>query len=160
MYVDRFPQKGRTNNLNLVISDFCSRLSLLDAFRFAHPNSYDSFTWFRADLSQKSRIDLWLISDYLAPSLCSSNISPAPLTDHAGIDLFLANAKSSTKRIPGYWKLNSSFLQLSSYCSGIQEIINNFKSRDDISSISKWELFKFGKQYSKTKMTRNANILK
>lgn len=169
LYVDRFPPRGRASNLNLAINDFCSSLSLLDAFRFIQPYSSGSFTWFKADLSQKSRIDLWLISGSLAPSLCSSTISPAPLTDHAGIDLVLSDEKSSKLRIPGYWKLNSSFLLQSSYCLGIRKIIDSFVARSDISSVSKWELFKFecrkfsmkfGKQYAETNTTRNANILK
>ncbi len=126
--------------MNVVINDFCCRLSLLDAYRYMHPNSFNSYAWFKSDLSQKSRIDFWLISDLLAPSLYSSNISPAPLTDHAGTDLIPSNAKSSTKRIPGYWKLNSSFLLCPSCCSGIKEIVSNFQSRDDISSITKWKL--------------------
>lgn len=117
-------------------------------------------------MSQKSRIDLWLIS---ASALSSSNITAAPLTDHVGIDLSISNSNSRKQRIPGYWKLNSSFLQLPAYCSGIKEIINVFTSKNDISSISKWELFKFecrkfsikfSKQYTKTKKLRATNILK
>ncbi len=76
LYVDRFPPNGRTSNLNLVIKDFCSRLSLLDMFRFVYPNSSDSFTWFKTDLSQKSRIDLWFISGSLAPSLRQATSLP------------------------------------------------------------------------------------
>lgn len=46
-------------------------------------------------------------------------------------DLVLSNEKSSQRRIPGYWKLNFSFFQQSSYCLGIKEIINSFLTRND-----------------------------
>lgn len=81
------------SKINSVITDFCNNLSLLDSFRFLHPSSIDSFTWFKPDMSKKSRIDLWLISECLSPFIYTCEISPAPLTDHAGISLLLSNAK-------------------------------------------------------------------
>ncbi len=46
-----------------------------------------SYTWFSVDLLRKLRIDYWLISDFMSPFIKSSDICPAPLTDHAFVDL-------------------------------------------------------------------------
>lgn len=102
LHLDRFPPRLNVNNLNLVISDLCSSLDLLDVYRHVHGNNVSSFTWFKADMSQKSRIDLWLISDWLIPFISSCTISPAPLTDHACIDLEISETHNSFKRRPGY----------------------------------------------------------
>lgn len=142
LHLDRFPPRRNVNCLNLVINDFCNGLSLLDAYRHVHGNSISSFTWFKADMSQKSRIDLWLISDWLVSFINSCTISPAPLTDHACIDLEISEVHKSFQRRPGYWKLNTSFLKLPSYCSGIKKIIEECKVNSD-SAIVKWEFFKY-----------------
>jgi len=91
LHLDRFPPRLHVNSLNLVLNYFCSRLSLLDAYRHVHGNSISSFTWFKEDMSQKSRIDLWLISDCLVSFT-------APLTDHACIDLEISEASNSFQR--------------------------------------------------------------
>lgn len=54
---DRFPARGNQDNFNPVISDLCNKLSLLDALKILNPLETNLFTWFKADLSQKSRID-------------------------------------------------------------------------------------------------------
>ncbi len=81
---DRFPPKYGNITSNKIISDICSTLSLVDVYRFLHNDISSSFTWFKSDLTQKSRIDFWLISDNLLSFVKSCNISTAPLTDHAG----------------------------------------------------------------------------
>ena len=70
---DRYPSRGTGNMSNPVLGYFCKNLSLLDAYRHLNPSSL-TFTWFKADMSQKSPIDLWLISDNLLNALlCSLN---------------------------------------------------------------------------------------
>lgn len=117
---DRFPPKYGTTTDNKIISDICSSLSLVDIHRFLHNDSSPSFTWFKSDLTQKSRIDFWLISDNLI------SISNAPLTDHAGIELEISDLNYNLFRKPGYWKLNNSLLHNSNYCLGIKGIIDSF----------------------------------
>ncbi len=84
---DRFPPRYGNITSNKIINDLCSNLSLVDVYRFLH-DDISSFTWFKPDLTQKSRIDFWLISDNLLSFVRSCNISTAPLTDHAGIRHF------------------------------------------------------------------------
>ncbi len=166
---DRFPARGNQENFNPVLNDFCSKLSLLDALRILHPLETNLFTWFKADLSQKSRIDLWLISDNLASWVQTCNITAAPLTDHAGVEISLSNLSFTHRNKPGYWKLNSSFLQQSAYCLGIRQIITKFTSMTEITPTLKWELFKFecqrfsmrfGKQQLRDQNKAYANDLK
>lgn len=90
------------------------------------------FTWFKADMSKKFRIDLWLISDCLSPYIYSCEISPAPLTDHAGISLILSKARKTNNINSGYWKLNCSFLDQNSYIVAIQDFIKKYKDMTDI----------------------------
>ncbi len=55
--MDRFPSKPESRRCNTIINDFCNFRSLLDAYRFMHAD---------ADLLRKSRIDYWLISDFMS----------------------------------------------------------------------------------------------
>lgn len=98
----------------------------------------------------------------------SSSICPAPLTDHAFIDLILSDSGAGCHRNPGYWKLNCSLLRISTYCSGIKNIIEEFKGKPSVSVSSNWEMFKyecrkfsihFSKQLAKAKSLRYTSIL-
>lgn len=80
-----------------------------------HVNNDCSYTWFSADLLKKTRIDYWLISDFISPFILFSDICSAPLTDHAFIDLIISDSGVGYQKHPGYWKLNCSSLQNSSY---------------------------------------------
>lgn len=166
---DRFPPKYGTTTVNKIISDICSTLSLVDIHRFLHNDSSPSFTWFKPDLTQKSRIDFWLISDNLISSVKSCSISNAPLTDHAGIELEISDVNYNLFRKPGYWKLNSSLLNNSDYCLGIKGIIDYFTKNTNISHTLNWEMFKyecrkfsikFSKDLLKSKGLQFAFILK
>uniref|UniRef100_A0A9J8DK74 Reverse transcriptase domain-containing protein n=1 Tax=Cyprinus carpio carpio TaxID=630221 RepID=A0A9J8DK74_CYPCA len=120
------------------------------------------FTRFKSDLSQKSRIDLWLISDSLISYLTSAEISPSPLTDHAAIDITFSDGESKQRRkvSPGYWKLNCSFLLSESYCQQIREIAESVKSQANISATSKWEQFKYECRKFSVKFGKNRASVK
>lgn len=125
-------------------------------------------TWFSKDLSRKSCIDYWLTSDFISSFIKSSSICPAPLTDHAFIDLILSDSGAGCHRNPGYWKLNCSLLQIPSYCLGIKSIIEEFKAKPGVSVSSNWEMFKYecrkfsirySKQLAKEKSLKYTSIL-
>ncbi len=141
---DRFPPRNVSNSVNPLIGKLCQSLNLIDAHGYLNTDT-QMYTSFKSDFSQKSRIDLWLISDSLISFLVSEEISPSPLTDHAVIEINLSDAKSKQRRKvnPGYWKLNCSYLLSDSYCQEIKKIAENVKSQTNISAISKWELFKY-----------------
>jgi len=88
LVADRFPPRHVSNSVNPLIANLCQCLNLIDAHRYLHPDTH-MYTWFKSDFSQKSRIDLWLMSDSLISFLVSAEISPSPLTDHAVIDITL-----------------------------------------------------------------------
>ncbi len=81
---DRFPPRTVSNSTNPLIGTLCQRLNLIDAHRYLHPDNH-MYTWFKSDFSQKSRIDLWLISDSLISYLTSAEISPSPFHPHQQI---------------------------------------------------------------------------
>ncbi len=94
--------------------------------------------------------------------------SPASLTDHAYIELDISEGHNSFQRQTEYWKLNTYFLEHSSYWTGIKIVIEKIKMNSD-SAITKWVLFKygcwkwsvqFGKQLSKAKESRSSVISK
>ncbi len=133
---------------------------MVDVYRFLH-DDISSFTWFKSDLTQKSRIDFWLISDNLLSFVRSCNISTAPLTDHAGIRHFECSLSK-----PGYWKLNTSN---SDYCLGIRGIIDSFQKKNTNSYTLNWDLckfecrnfsIKFSKELSKSKGLQYESLLK
>lgn len=166
---DGFPPKYGNITSNKLISDICSNLSLVDVYRLLHNDISSSFTWFKPDLTQKSHIDFWLISDNLLSCVKSCNISTAPLTAHAGIELEISNVTCSSQRKPGYWKLNTSLLQNSDYCLGIKGIIDSFKKNNTNSHTLNWELckfecrnfsLKFSKELSKSKGLQYESLLK
>lgn len=103
------------------------------------------FTWFKSVFSQKSHIDLWLVSDSLILFLVSAEISPSPLTDHAVVEIALSDDKFKRRRKvnPGYWKLNCTYLLSDSYCQEIKKNAERVKNQINISAILKWELFKY-----------------
>ncbi len=116
---DKFLPRTVSISTNPLIGKLCQRLNLIDAHRYLHPDNH-MCTWLKSDFSQKSRIDLWLLSDSLISYLTSAEISPSPLTDHAAIYINFSDTKFKQrgKVTPGYWKLNCSFLLSDSYCQG------------------------------------------
>lgn len=100
---DRFPSRSVYNSVNPLTGKLFRCLNLIDAHRYLNPDN-PMYTWFKSDLSQKSRIDLWLIPDSLISYLTSAEISASPLTDHAAIDITFSDDESERRRkvSPGY----------------------------------------------------------
>lgn len=158
--LDRFPPKRESCSYITILNDFCSNLSLLDAYRFMLAGNDCSYTWFGTDLSRKSCLDYCLISDFMSPFIKSSGICHAPVRGHA---FYRPDSGAGCHRNPGYWKLNCSLLQIPSYSSGIKNIIAELKAKPAVSVSSNWEMFKyecrkfsirFSKQLAKVKSLR------
>lgn len=89
----------------------------------------------------KSRIDFFLVSEPVFNNNLDTHILQGPIrSDHKMVSLnFKVNRH---KRGPGYWKLNTSFLNENTYKLGIQQIIKNNKQQTFASSQIRWEMCK------------------
>jgi exonuclease III len=84
-----------------------TELDLIDAWRVLKPDSH-LYTWRQKKPEIFCRLDFFLISQRLMCSVTSANISVGYKTDHSLIEIRIAlhfNPKG-----PGFWKLNTSFL--------------------------------------------------
>ncbi len=84
----------------------CNAHNLVDPWRFTHPVSKE-FSWVKPDHSCRSRIDFWLISDYMKDFVAECSVSSTPIIDHSSINLTL-RPTDTCKRKKGCWKFNAS----------------------------------------------------
>ncbi len=116
-YADRWPPKNITTSCDL--QHICLLMGLLDIWRKKNPQQ-NMYTWSYRNLSIRSHIDLWLISNDLVDLLVDVLIEPAILTDHK-LNL---NDSHIQKYSIGYWKLNSSLLKNGDLKLEIRDIID------------------------------------
>ena len=100
--------------------------NLVDTFREKNNNS-KRYTWRRKNPIKQARLDLFLITNNLLPSLERANIETSYRSDHsiASIDIKLSNFKKGR----GYWKFNKTLLEDSEYITLVKNKINTLKER-------------------------------
>ena len=126
-----------TDTSDLLFSLFRD-LSCVDVWRSLHP-SQQAYTWFRADGTRASRIDLIGCPASWLPSVSSSDILACPVSDHAAVSLSLTSLPNAVPRGPGFWKLNTSILAESDYISEISAFWSVWRdSRDSFTSLLDW----------------------
>ena len=107
-----------------MVNNICRDLGLVDAWRLLKPTSRD-YTFYSPCHRIYTRIDYFLISHSLLPSIVSCEIRPIIVSDHAEVTLLFlpfSNTRKSSR-----WRLNSSLLQDSNFRTLLQEQINFFK---------------------------------
>jgi exodeoxyribonuclease-3 len=114
--------------------------NLKDIWRIKNKDN-KQYTWRRKNSIEKSRIDFWLIEEILLSCVLQSDIRPALIksTDHLAISLKL---RPLSKRGPGYWKLNNTYLEDDGFINNISAVINSFNDLNLHSHRLKWELCK------------------
>ena len=100
--------------------------SLVDPFRELNPEKR-RYTWRKKTPLKQSRLDFFLISDNLLPSLKDSNIETGYRTDHSIITLELAF--NDFKPGKGLWKFNNSLLQDLEYLDTVKKKILEIKTQ-------------------------------
>lgn len=136
-------------------------LNCCDIWRHKNPHQIQ-FTWNSKDLSKRSRIDFWLISNELLDNVEETKIEPSIFSDHNMVTLVLCVRNQSRKYKPNYWKLNNTLLSDETFIEKAKQIINeNFtKAKKDRTYGQHWEYAKFqirnmaikrGKELSKEK---------
>ena len=115
--------------------------NLVDYWRVKNPDT-SQFSWFNASGNgQRSRIDFWLISLSLANFINKCEISASPLTDHFVITLSLLLTNDNIGVVKT-WKFNNTLLNNTYFCHKVKQLLTETDLLA-MSSISKWEWFKF-----------------
>ena len=145
------------------LNDLMDETELVDIWRQMNPEG-KKYTWLRSKpVLTCSRIDYFLISFSLCNKIISTNIKPGYLSDHSAITLSIQMC--AQKRGPGFWKMNSSFLQDQEYVNKIKEtILNTIRDNQGTEDRLMWETLKLkirGESitYSAKKKRHRKNII-
>ena len=97
-------------------------LGIADVWREDNPESR-RYTWRKRTPFKQSRLDFFLLSDYLFWYYKDSDILPGYRSDHSMVTLALEFGKQKVKK--GFWKFNTSLLKDKKYADEINaEILN------------------------------------
>ena len=118
-------------------------LDLIDVWRVFNPDT-KRFTWRRTKPEIHSRLDFFLVSASLTPTIRNADILPGYKTDHSLITIHLAN--NNNPRDPGFWKLNTSFLLDDEYVDLIKKTIDNvaneYRNNVEVDAVLLWDTMK------------------
>jgi exonuclease III len=106
----------------------CDDSGLCDIWRTTNPN-VKRYTWRhgkKADTLKQSRLDYWLVSNYLLYNLDSVDIKTGFRSDHSLIDLTLFGQHISS-RGPSFWRFNASLLRNTEYTDYMNNRIEEIK---------------------------------
>ena len=132
--------EGRSKYRNSLI-EFIEEFGLCDIWREKNPG-VRHYTWSSPDGNIKSRLDFWLIPNFLIPNAKKTNITPIIKTDHRACTLHL-HGDLFQKRGPGFYKFNSDLLRDMDYIKMIKQTIQNCKvNYADANPAILWELAK------------------
>ena len=132
------PWKGSVKVLDEILDAY----NLIDIWRVYHGDK-KGFTWRRHQPALiQSRLDYFLISDFLQQNVKNIEIVPGLESDHSAVSLILHD--DNWKRGPGYWKFNESLLYdetyLATLTNNIKTWINSYSGGD---KIAMWEYIKY-----------------
>ena len=125
-------KKGGNPRTNFRAREKCFELmfshDLVDIWRERNPFT-KNFTWSsNVTPGIHCRLDYFLISRHVNPSVIVNSFSPGFLSDHSFV--YLTIGTEATRRGPGYWKLNNSLLCVSKYIGLTHELIRNHQENN------------------------------
>ena len=97
------------------------KLGLTDIWREANPDC-KRYTWRKTKPLKQSRLDYFLLSDYLVSSFEDTDILPGYRSDHSMVTLKLRFGKEMKRNT--FWKFNCSLLKDKKYIDEINDEIN------------------------------------
>ena len=100
--------------------------NLVDPFRELH-NQTIRYTWRKINPVKQARLDFFLISDSLMPSVNNVEILPSYRSDHSTVVLYFHINEFCKGK--GLWKFNNSLLKDIEYVKTIKECINRVKEQ-------------------------------
>ena len=104
------------------VENMMLELGLTDIWREANPDC-KRYTWRKTKPLKQSRLDYFLLSDYLVSSFEDTDILPGYRSDHSMVTLKLRFGKEMKRNT--FWKFNCSLLKDKKYIDEINDEINN-----------------------------------
>lgn len=133
------PSHAPSNNrVRQRFTSFLKDLQLVDAWRLS--NSTDSQFTFRRR-AYASRLDLWLISDFLSELIHKTDISTVALSDHSAV--FLSISSIPECRGPGSWRFDNELLGSEEFLSDMADMLSEYPAPQLSSAQSNWDFLKY-----------------
>ena len=135
---------------------------LIDLWRFVHPDK-NEFTWRRLRPTPIfSRLDYFITSENFVQFVNKVTLWPGYNTDHSILCIELHF--NPDKHGPGYWKLNTTFLQDIHYVEGMNKLLEmELSQNNEMSKKNKWEMIKMAARASSVQFStrcKRSNINK
>ncbi|MCG7878665.1 MAG: reverse transcriptase domain-containing protein [Candidatus Thiodiazotropha endolucinida] len=113
-------------NAKETVLNFKEELNLVDPFREIYENAR-KYTWRKRNPVKQARLDFFLLSQALMPSVKDINIIPSYRSDHSSVVLSLEI--NEFKNGKGLWKFNTSLLKDKTYVEEVKKCINKVKEQ-------------------------------
>ena len=140
---DKKGGQAQTHSNSLqIIQTWMEETDLVDFWRLKNPNDF-KFTWKRINPKPGifCRLDYFLVSFGLIDKIMECSITPGYKTDHSAITLSLD--VNDNKRGPGFWKLNTSYLNDPDYVQLIKNtIIQTVRDNEGANAKLLWDTMK------------------
>lgn len=152
---DRYNSNYNNHKAASTLSAYMHETDLVDVWRALNPQKA-TYTFFRRQPLAMSRIDFFLISSSLMPSVVEAQIVATPITDHSLVTLRLTNI--DCPRGAGLWKLNTSHLSNIEFLKQLNNVVQkDIKTSCNVEPMQRWEFVKNGIiNYCKTKSSEIA----
>ena len=126
-----------------VLMEIMEELLLVDVWRLHNPDTR-LFSWMRAKPRLvASRLDFALVSQGLANIIQQTMYLPGIRTDHLGFYMYIEFIPN--ERGKGYWKFNSSHLQIPEFVHSMNDLIDaKLKQAVNMNPIDKWVYLRQG----------------
>ena len=136
-------KSGNIDSSKYHLEKCIKQLCLNDIWKNQNQN-LNEYTWeSNGNSNMKSRIDCIFVSKNLVPLTKCCDITPAPVSDYKSVLLKITNQQE--KSGPNLWKLNTSVLKETSYCSQIEALFDKVLQDCSYFNLNKrviWDLYK------------------
>ena len=152
--VDRQGSKYNNDKSAQWIVNKCENLDLIDVYRYVHPDKPGYTYYSKYPTLNFSRLDYFLLSNEGSQFIESVKTIPSYKSDHSL--LVLVFNILTHKRGPGYWKLNTKFLQDSEYVDHINDLLDREIEQTNADTFKdRWELIKLAVTTSSVQFAKN-----
>ena len=139
--IDKLGGSKQSNNKALrTVKEYMNTDKLIDVWRKLHPD-VKQYTWHRSKPELvMTRLDMFMIPEILLPLVVSAEILPSFMSDHSIIRLIIE--LDNKGRGPGFWKLNTSLLDIPEYLENVSDIITENSKATFTDTRAKWNFLK------------------
>ena len=152
---DRHPVTHLKDRSRKALVELIERLDVKDCWECG--DKQDQFTWYNSDKSIKSRLDYLFLSNNCTSNVKSFEVKTVitdeigkRISDHKAIILTLSDRNNM--RGPGYWKLNTEYLNNDDFVQGINDTVDTVICEYKDECVNKrimWDILKIRiKEYS------------